>query len=138
MASHRICVSIRWRLCLLDLNGLQVAGWGSETNTFAPLSQARMRYWQILRVFMRPIRQSKIGLKLMIDPISGKPERSVSLPSLYIKEGLAGKHQRQLCESVRRRNGYLRLSFCKQKTGILSFLLFQKSHTSDSHCFAAF
>jgi len=127
-ASHRICVFDMVAPMSSDLNGLQVAGWGSETNTFAPLSQPEWLLANLESVhgLYPPIED---GLKLMIDPISGKPERSVSLPSLYIKKDLL-KLQRQLCESVRRRTAIC-AELLQAEDWDLFLSLYSESHTAN-------
>ncbi|MDM7936990.1 MAG: hypothetical protein QUV06_05995 [Cyanobium sp. CZS 48M] len=123
-------------ICAFDLpapivdrvDGIQVTGWASELNAWVPLSKPDGMLAKLEAVHGVNPRITD-GQQTVIDPISGRLERSVPLPSIYIKEELF-RLREQLFESVRRRTAIC-ADLLQAERWNLFLSLYSESHTAN-------
>lgn len=124
-----------WRVCMFDLpaalapavNGLQVAGWGSELNAFLPVSEPPGLMAQLLaRHGPDPKLEKKIRVQ---DGRTGEAEHSFVLPSLYDGPALLDL-KAKLLKSVARRTD-IALDLLARGDWHLFITLYPESHTAN-------
>lgn len=124
-----------WRVCMFDLpaalapavNGLQVAGWGSELNAFMPVSEPPGLMAQLVaRHGPDPKLEKEIRVQ---DGRTGEAERSFVLPSLYDGPALLDL-KAKLVKSVQRRTD-IALDLLARGNWHLFISLYPESHTAN-------
>lgn len=124
-----------WRVCMFDLpaalspavNGLQVAGWGSELNAFLPASQPPGLMAELIATHgADPKLEQEIRVR---DGRTGEAERSFVLPSLYDGPALLDL-KAKLVRSVERRTD-IALDLLARGDWHLFITLYPESHTAN-------